>query len=524
MIDLTRKTESVGDSLFAGKVAKPILNVVTACSRPKNLPTMQFYLSRLLPSFEVRWYVVFDTAKHSIPAHVPGAYFVGGHPGKGYGADQRNVALEQIKEGWVWCLDDDNTPHPAFDTALSRAIASGKHKAGVVFGQCYGDVVIREAKTENMRVGEVDMAQFVLHRDYIADVRFPSNGSYEADWQFFSPIWNAHQTEIGMGPPATYYNSLTPRDKEIRGVPKTAYLRRRNAVHWRSYEDLHRDIQRWIPHLPPIRAVAGVPRSGVVAATILAAEMHIPIVPIECLLHDVAPYRPTKSRPLVDRGGPILVLDDAVWTGQTLQEIRPKLSHRSDIIYGAVYSNGDIPAVVDVAGYSFASIQQLFAWNLFCDGNLNHIATDMDGVLCEDWHGPEEGEHAERYKQHIDSGKPLFLPRVPSGVPWRLRAVVTSRLHQHDQATRFWLDRHGVPYKELVMAPYANCEERIRKKGFAERKAEIYRYLSKRGVRWFVESDPSQADTIARITGLPVIDFAGQRGINCVPPEPLFNL
>ena len=297
------------------------------------------------------------------------------------------------------------------------------------------------------------------------------------------------------------------------------------ASHWRSYADLQTDLRKWIPHLPPLKAIAGVPRSGIIPATMLAMELHIPVLPIESVLDGaVTPYRPNKSRTLNGGAGYTLVLDDTCWGGKTVEELRPLLAGKEDVLLAAVYVQAANAHLVDLAGYTLESEFHTFAWNLFRDGNVNVTATDMDGVLCEDWSGPEEGPiWSAKYADHLANAKPLYLPRVPPDAPWKLRAVVTSRLHGHTDATVGWLSKHNVPFTEIVTAPYESCAERIRKKGFAERKSSIYRHLAGKGVRWFVESDPGQADIIARLTGLPVIDFAGQRGINCADPVPLFR-
>lgn len=191
-------------------ISKPTLNVVTPCSRPENLATIAYYLKHRLPSFEVRWYVVVDSSAAAVPTSVEGAYFLGEVAKKGYGGVQRNLALSEITEGLVWFLDDDNLPHPDFDAFLSCGVSESP-KASYLFGQLSAwGVPVREAGPKNIRLGGIDMAQFVFWRDTIGGIRFPESGIYESDWEFFRSVWEKHAGDVQYMPYATYYNALAP--------------------------------------------------------------------------------------------------------------------------------------------------------------------------------------------------------------------------------------------------------------------------------------------------------------------------
>jgi hypothetical protein len=186
---------------------RPVLNVVTPVSRAANLPVIQHLLESRLPSFDVRWHVVADSNRTQIPAGTR-CHFAGETADQGHGEGQRNHALDQIAEGLVWFCDDDNLPHAAFDRELAAAVTEHPDAAGFVFGQFdAGGRLVRAAAPENVRRGGIDMAQFVLRRDAIGELRLPV-GFYASDWSLFSRVWQRHRDRIQFRPPAVFYNAL----------------------------------------------------------------------------------------------------------------------------------------------------------------------------------------------------------------------------------------------------------------------------------------------------------------------------
>lgn len=290
------------------------------------------------------------------------------------------------------------------------------------------------------------------------------------------------------------------------------------GVIYRSYNDLYNDIRRWAKHLPEYAAISGVPRSGITPAMMLAFELHVPFIPIECLLHKVPGYRPSCSRKLVKTKGPVLVVDDTCWQGRTFTEVQEVLRGR-DVKFAAVYSHDRVASLLDHRGYRITELWHTFEWNLLRDVVAKNVATDLDGVICEDWGKPDDGEWTERYEDWLTKAEPLRLPT------WPVRAIVTARLEKYRPQTEAWLQKHGVQYRELIMAPYATARERSLKRGFGHRKAEVYSKLARgpKPAKIFVESEPAQAKLIAESTGLPVISFEENRGYNFDQAEEVFT-
>ena len=273
-----------------------------------------------------------------------------------------------------------------------------------------------------------------------------------------------------------------------------------------SLAQLTEDVVKWSSQLPYFDAVAGVPRSGLIPASIFAAIRNIRLIPLDVLISRpdaaMAYAELRESNPLVRRnvpyGNKVLVLDDATSdSSHTLNNLRERLAWQThlDLTYGAVYRASE-SSVVDVY---FREVPQLrmFEWNWKRHWYLRHALLDIDGVLCHDWEGDPETENDERAIEHISNARPLYLPDVP------VMGLVTSRLEKYRELTEGWLKRHNVEYQKLTMHPAKTPEERRKLHDHAERKAAEYANHPDACV--FIESDVRQAEKIHYLTGRPVL-------------------
>jgi hypothetical protein len=194
---------------------KPLLNVVTAVSRPENLPIIARHVATRLPSFRVRWYCVADGTRTSARRSAGlDCYWWGSVARQDCaGGQQRNAALDRIRQGLTVFLDDDNTLHPEFDAALSQQLQASPGLALYVFGQQeQGGTLLREARPDQVRCGGIDVGQIVVRcHPLTKGLRFVAD-KYHSDWllieallQRFGANW---PSRIAFGPPATFYNAL----------------------------------------------------------------------------------------------------------------------------------------------------------------------------------------------------------------------------------------------------------------------------------------------------------------------------
>jgi len=195
-----------------------MINVITRCTRPQNLLTISKTIFTDL--FEISWYILFDTTIlkdidvsllmdiSNIGAKIK---FLKSDPNS-FGYNMINEVLDEITDGWVYILDDDNIIHPDFYNALSE-IEEHELYGVLVFnqkvdGKDFTKLDIREAKPENMKVGSIDIAQVLIDIGIYSKYIF--NNSYTADGELVEKLWKERQEDfIFIEKELCYYNYIT---------------------------------------------------------------------------------------------------------------------------------------------------------------------------------------------------------------------------------------------------------------------------------------------------------------------------
>ena len=209
------------------------LNIITRCTRPQFLQKVKESIFKTI-LFDIKWWVVFDTRviKDIDADFLSDLQLLGGQALflKGEEGDMAHSLLskviDKIDDGFIYFLDDDNIMHENFYDVLSKSIRENPDKRGFIFSQKVGGVDftgldIREAKPENTRVQHIDMAQFLLRRDLIGDVRFVG-GDYKADGYFIEKIYNSNKADFHfISDVLCYYNFLK---KPANFTPKVLYI------------------------------------------------------------------------------------------------------------------------------------------------------------------------------------------------------------------------------------------------------------------------------------------------------------
>lgn len=162
-----------------------MLNIITACSRPELLDclynTMKFELIHC-------WYIIYDTSKgrsyvHKYKDHPKireidcDEIGVCGHP-------QINHALDLIKEGMVYILDDDNIIHPNF------WLFAPYFKESYIYTWDQHRHVKMNIILHGNRVFEtnIDTAMFIVPRKLIGDLRWVKD-ERGGDGKFIRTLW-----------------------------------------------------------------------------------------------------------------------------------------------------------------------------------------------------------------------------------------------------------------------------------------------------------------------------------------------
>lgn len=246
-----------------------------------------------------------------------------------------------------------------------------------------------------------------------------------------------------------------------------------------------------LPRLPPdLSGVCGVSRSGMLPAAALAAHLHLPLWEVN--QHAGKPRQLGLGvRGAHGAAGPLLVVDDTVYSGRAMTQLRRRLGDAYR--YAAVFALPGSEGVCDFVGQMLPS-PHLLEWNLVNSlpfgghsedpAMRGGVALDFDGVICvnptaEEVRNPLWLEHA----------KPLLLPRMRE-VP----LVVTARHEDYRQYTLGWCARWGVSIRNLEMwrEEYGDV---------ARWKAKIY---ANSVCSLYVESEPGLAEAIAMHSGKPV--------------------
>lgn len=280
-------------------------------------------------------------------------------------------------------------------------------------------------------------------------------------------------------------------------------------MNYRSVQEMASTIRNGLSRLPEdIDLVVGIPRSGVLAASLIALHTNLKCISLDGFSLE-KPIRTGSIRnarhPHVSRprdAHHILLVDDSASTGASM-----KAAHREIRLSGysgaittcAIYLT---PDCVDIDVH-FEVVPQIrvFEWNLMHRDLLSECCVDMDGVLCRD---PTDAENDDgpRYVAFLESASPLLIPS------YRVGRIVTSRLEKYRDQTLMWLRKHRVEFGVLDMVDLPNAETRRRLNIHAEFKAKIY--SADPTMRLFIESDRLQAMEIARRAGKPALSVSTQ--------------
>jgi uncharacterized HAD superfamily protein len=265
-----------------------------------------------------------------------------------------------------------------------------------------------------------------------------------------------------------------------------------------SLERLAADVRRLVGQLPSnLSGVAGIPRSGMIPAVQISLMLHLPLFEL-CRQKGLrAMGHGWRLGDYERHDGPLLVVDDAVYSGdamaaarEELQRIRPQQRD----LFAALYPVPEAVSSLDFYAHPLPP-PQFFEWNLLNSNHTRGFAVDFDGVLCEDWPGGDE--EGEEYQTFVASGPPRWLPRYAT-VP----LIVTARLEKHRAATEAWLQRHAARYGKLVMGPWKTTQERNQRYHAGELKGRAY---AESNCALFIESDDEQALMIFEAAKKPVL-------------------
>tara|TARA_Y100000296_G_scaffold85485_1_gene121543 strand:+ start:193 stop:1218 length:1026 start_codon:yes stop_codon:yes gene_type:complete len=261
-----------------------------------------------------------------------------------------------------------------------------------------------------------------------------------------------------------------------------------------TINDLIEDCKK---HLIPklgeldLKGIAGIPRSGVLPASLCALWLNIPLYTFNkkgkfSLSSAISPFGGKRMQDHKETKGKILVLDDTVYGGIAMRQVK-KLIDDDSVIYGSLYVHPASLYAVDVFGKELEP-PHLLEWNFFNSSYIEDCLLDFDGILSPNV-PYEKSQNEEDYIDYITNVKP-FYHRIPR--TYKCKGIVTARLEKYRDVTEAWLKTHEIKYGFLKMYPTEKSEARDSNHivEAANFKSKVF---TESGASFFVESEPAEA-------------------------------
>lgn len=275
-----------------------------------------------------------------------------------------------------------------------------------------------------------------------------------------------------------------------------------------TLSDLSKTVRDNIWKVPrDIDFIIGIPRSGMIAASLISSYLNVPLVDIDAFVNGVEPHGGLRLKYFKDKHkktNKVLVIDDTVSNGTAMNKTKAKLSGVKglEFVYLCVYLEGRGGDVIDIYLEDLRMYTEnftkyvLYEWNIFQHHGdvMRRSLYDIDGVLCLD---PPDERNEKEYINYIKDATPLFIPMSKIG------GIITYRLEKNREITKNWLEKNNVTYDELIMFDANTWEERYRSRVTPEMYKGLY-YKNHDKYNLFVESDDRQAKMIAEISKKPV--------------------
>lgn len=278
-------------------------------------------------------------------------------------------------------------------------------------------------------------------------------------------------------------------------------------MNFRTVSDMTALIQLNLEMYVDVDVVIGIPRSGMLPASILATFLNKPLGTLDSLIagkvltqgHTRRVDSHTNDSNEIRSNDVLLVLDDSIASGGSMiaaKKLVESLNLTNKIIFCAIYGSSSVNNIVD---FTLESVRhpRVFEWNVMHHPYLKDCCVDIDGVLCRDPKN-NENDDGERYLKFMRDVVPRVVPKHKIG------HLVTNRLEKYRQVTEEWLARNNFQYGQLHMLNMPSAESRRELGDYHSHKTAVYK---KTGACLFIESDPRQAILIANNSGKYVLSI-----------------
>ena len=269
-------------------------------------------------------------------------------------------------------------------------------------------------------------------------------------------------------------------------------------MNFRSFSDMNRTITQNLHKVPSnIDLILGIPRSGLMAANVLAMHLRLPVSDSSSFIEGRLLLRDENlncQQANVADYNNILVIDDSVRTGRSMDKVKNRLNLAypdKNFIFATVYMDKNSKEKADLY-FEVCPVSRVFEWNIMNHKQISNFCIEMDGVICQSIHS-DYFDNREEYVDAIEKAKPRFRFGKKIGY------IITKRPKELRSQTELWLKKYDIKYKELIMQDINAKEHNTMNKNISKYKAKYYnKYIYS---RIFIESTLDHAYSIAQLSG-----------------------
>ena len=237
-------------------------------------------------------------------------------------------------------------------------------------------------------------------------------------------------------------------------------------MNYKSFADLSQDVKQNLDKIPKdVTLVVGIPRSGLLAANLIALYTNLPLTDIDSFIEGKILCPSFQHADLYEKAftGKILIVDDSVATGKAIEDARQKLQPIIDaasyeLLFCCVYADPDKKHLVDIP-LLLLGRPRLFEWNLFHNKIMEKSGVNLPGVVAVDTTNFKEKGNEKHFKTLLNA-TPYIIPKKKIG------AVFYQSSLENKQATENWLQQNGVLFEESVINTELDIAQEYKKRKY----------------------------------------------------------
>ena len=221
----------------------------------------------------------------------------------------------------------------------------------------------------------------------------------------------------------------------------------RRKIRYRQVSEMCDRVSASLGMLPPdLDMVVGIPRSGMIAATLITLYRNLPMTDMEGLFEGrmiKSGHRSIEQMNSDGRRCKALVIDDSVGSGSQMRAARERLKvleDRFEFVFAAVYVTETGRELVDVA-MEMCPTPRCFQWNVMNHPYMAHACVDVLALL-----QPSVSERVMASQKLCDLWDqiPLFKPK------YKLASLVVPAEAAERQQVEQWMQQHGLSCERIV--------------------------------------------------------------------------